>query len=282
MSLPSNVLYTDGRYLIDIAASGCGSGCVYCYVSHNSEPQALFTRELIAASCLKIENDASYSNKTLISLCPNTEPFKSTKSAALTIDVINFFSKRLNPIQISTKEYLTREILESLSDSSTYKNQICINVSIPVITQINKFEPFAAGYSERKENLLNIKKYDSLCSCLYIKPFTEETYLDLEKYIELVFQCKPDYVCVGPYFSVQSPEPCLTLYDHENARSILAGDYFSKLVEFSDKLSKTANIPVFFSSTCVIADLFPQYGCKIGLFKIDGSLCKNCSLNLGR
>ncbi len=278
MSLPENVLYIDGRYLIDIASYGCGSGCSYCYVAGRGEPQILLKRGEIASSCAAIAADTNYTENSLISLCPNTEPFKSEAAAGLVLEIIKFFSKRLNPIQLSTKELIDPEVLKAMSQLSEYKNQICINISLPLISRIEQMEPFAADYHGRRRNFANIKKYHDLCSCLYIKPFIEATFLDLTQYIELIFGSEPDYICVGPHFSVQGDEPCLTLYDPGKSRDIFEKGYFDRLMEFSKTLSEVSGNPVFFSSTCVTAEMFPRCGCKMKLYNVSESLCGDCKL----
>ena len=97
------IIYENNRVFIDISKEGCGSGCTYCYVPSKNESQKLLSIEEIEKICIYVYR--KYHNKIkIVSLCPNTEPLKSSQSIELVLNIANFFSPKDCIIQISTKE----------------------------------------------------------------------------------------------------------------------------------------------------------------------------------
>lgn len=135
-----------GRTFVDIAYSGCGSGCKYCYVPSASEKQALASFEdlMQIADCL---NHSTWKDGHIVSFCPNTEPFKSTESTERALFLLQRLQDKRFYIQISTKEYIDDVLMREL-DALAKKNAIFVNVSMPVLSS-REMEPRAADIEHR-------------------------------------------------------------------------------------------------------------------------------------
>lgn len=209
------IIVQDGRIFIDICEHGCGSGCIYCYAPYHNASQRLLNKEQIGLICKYIKDNYNCS-KTIISLCPNTEPLKSKESVELILYIINFFADMDCYIQISTKEIIPKYFLEELHDLS--KSKKYINISVPVIKNSKILEPNAASIEERFSNFMMKNIYSNIDFCLYIKPFImREQEYDL--YVEYIKRYQIDTVCVGPIFNNDSEVPCISLYDKEKAQN---------------------------------------------------------------
>lgn len=259
MKIADNISYATGRFFIDIAISGCGSACTYCYVKDAHENQILIDKADLVES-LKCLINSPYFVKgkqgSIISLCPNTEPFKSKDSANLVLCILESFLPIGNPIQISTKESIPSEILEASQNLCIFQRQVFLHISTSCISKMNIIEPFASPIDIRFENFDRIKFYDKLTSCFYIKPFNNNTFKDLDKYIDLINYYKPDVVCVGIDFKKTTilDKPCDLLYhSKEVVEKVLDRDIATKIALFRKRIEDKTLIPVFHSSTCIIS-----------------------------
>lgn len=119
-----------------------------------------------------------------------------------TMEIIRYFSRKNNYIQLATKQNLSEAICQLIVDSRMFKEQINIYVSMPTYTKIPFWEPGTASLEERVHNIYLCKKY-GINVVIYIKPYLENiTMKDTEYYIDLVKEYNVPVV-VGEYLSTE-------------------------------------------------------------------------------
>jgi DNA repair photolyase len=253
-----NIIKAKGRYFIDVTIDGCGSGCSYCYIKNPKKEQKLMERNLFNESIDQLVHDRDFEvgkRGSIISLCPNTEPFKSKNSTISITDVLRKFLPLGNPIQISTKEVIPVEFLQFTQNNVQYEKQVFFNISVPCITNANKIEPNAAKIENRLKNFVVIKKFDRLSSCLYIKPFLHYSYNDIDHYLEIITNYEVEYVCVGLYLKKKSwnISYCDLLYQNNDMiKKIIDLTTIDKLNKFKVEILKRTNAMVFHTSIDII------------------------------
>lgn len=276
MSYPSFVFYGKNRVFIDIAKNGCGSACDYCYVPTSRIKQTLLSESEIHIICKSVYDDESYSSNLIISLCPNTEPLKSEASSKLSFQIAKYFLPLGNPLQIATKEAISCEYLHELNELCVQNNQLIINISLPTI-KTSRMEPFACNLKDRLSNIKKIKIYPNLSSCLYIKPFLHQTFLEKEAYKKIINQIEPDSVCVGVHFGQKIQSNRILSVNQEEIENTLYGSQnTTELFQFADYIANQTNKDIYFSSVCIIANMY-SFICFNNLNKYDERLCRDCS-----
>lgn len=283
MQVTDNIKYVDNRFFVDIATSGCGSGCIYCYIKGSNEKQILMDECKFKESLQSIKNSSYFvkgKQGSIISLCPNTEPFKSKESSQIIKYVLESLLPLGNPIQISTKELIPIEILEFAQKNCIHEKQVYINISTSCISKANIIEPNASPIEVRFNNFEIIKNYNKLTSCIYIKPFTQNTWNDLDKYIELINIYMPDVACIGIDFKKNTilEEPCDLLYHSKDiVDKAFHSDIKSKIISFREKIKDKTLIPVFHSSTCIISK-FCNHPINSNIKTVAPELCVQCNV----
>jgi DNA repair photolyase len=255
--VPSNIIISEGRFFINITHHGCGNGCSFCYISQPKKEQHLINLDDLKISLDYVQNHSNFQkgrNGTLISLCPDTEPFKTECSTNCIAIILEHFLLLGNPIQISTKEVIPQEILELIQKNIKYIGQIVIFTSNSSISQSSRIEPY-----KRFENFIRCRDFGIL-SCMYIKPFLDLTINDLELYVDAIIKYSPDIVCTGIEYKKETKDSTKILFNHPAYKNLKCNDLSENLIVFRERVSKTISNPVFFSSICVSAfarDYFP-------------------------
>ena len=270
----SCIILEKNRIFIDICSSGCGSGCVYCYVSSKDEPQSLLSKDQIEQLCVYVKTHIDY-RKKIISLCPNTEPLKTNECIFRILYIINFFLPLGCYVQISTKEFVPEYFLSELHKIGS--QGIYLNISIPFLSNNEKIEPGTAPVVERLTLFKQADVYPLLNLCLYIKPFIKKTKIEQMEYVKLINKYKIKSVCVGVAFPKDSKKiPCISLY-HKTTAADLFVEQSAQINEFVTLLRNNTNANIFGSSVCCIYN--DHYGtCDLQLFEHDMSLCSDCAV----
>lgn len=269
----SLLIEEDGRVFIDVAYEGCGSGCKYCYVSSSADRQLLASYADLGRA-VEYLNIRYQNRECIISFCPNTEPFKTKDS----IDRVLFVLYRLKGskfhVQISTKEYISDALLHELNDLAG-SSAIFINVSIPFLN-MKEMEPGAADIEKRILNIERIQHYPGLKCGLYIKPCFSKTIYDAEKYIAVIHQKRPDYICIGVAFDQKADTPCATLHRETDAAAVISAQK-DLIIKFAEKLQASVECPVVYSSICAVfqAGYAP---CSLDLWRYDRTFCNACNV----
>lgn len=261
------------RTFVDVAYSGCGSGCKYCYVPSASEKQVLVSPEDLR-QMVDYLNNLDWKGGHIISFCPNTEPFKSIESTKRVLSILQRLHENCFYVQISTKEYIDDALMHELN-SLAKKNAIFMNVSMPILSS-QEIEPGAANIEKRISNIERIRPYPYLKCGLYIKPCFRNTVDNVEQYAAIIRRAKPDYVCIGSSFDKNTPTPCATLYRPQDAALLISAQK-SVILDFSEKLSLSAQCSIIYSSVCAIFQT-EQHKCSLDLWRYDKKLCGSCNL----
>ena len=261
------------RTFVDIAYSGCGSGCKYCYVPSASEKQVLASHEDLI-KIVDYLNNSDLKDGHIISFCPNTEPFKSIESTGRVLFLLQRLQENRYYVQISTKEYIDDALMQEL-DALAKKNSIFINVSMPILSS-QEMEPGTANIEQRFSNIERIRLYPYLRCGLYIKPCFRNAVDNIERYATIISRAKPDYVCIGPAFDKNTLTPCATLHHSEDAALLIPAQK-SIFLDFSEKLSLSAKCPIVYSSICAIFQT-KQHKCSLGLWRYDENICCSCNM----
>lgn len=266
------IILQNDRIFIDICKHGCGSGCAYCYVETNNEPQVLLDMAQIKQICDYIKKHVECS-KRIISLCPNTEPLKSKECVQRILYIIKFFLPLGCYIQISTKECVPEYFLKELQGVDSSK--IYINISVPFLSNVEEIEPGAALIEKRLNVFKHTDAYPLINLCLYIKPFANKSIREQLEYVKIINEHNIKNVCVGVEFTDNTTDrPCISLYN-----KMMAADLFmnqaAQINEFVTILRNNTNANIFGSSICCIYN--GHYDkCDLQLFEHDQLICEDC------
>jgi len=204
----------DGSRVFISTHLGCESGCTYCYLPHQTSFE--FDEEIVPAQVLfnQVINDKRYKqgqNGTLVSLGCYSEPF-SKNSFTETVELIYAFLQQGNRVQIATKQCVSEDSLQAISDIQQYANQFVLLTSCAAITDNEKIEINAPPLAHRFENFDNCNKL-GLMSGLMIKPFLENlTGNDVDAFIETIRQHSIKHVVVGDEFTTERNEEPVTYF----------------------------------------------------------------------
>lgn len=150
---------------------GCNYACSYCYIPDMgfpfvAKPYHLNGTQLAYAISIN-PSVAIGSNGTFLAFGSVTEPFLKT-TFNKTIDYLANVSKFLkNPVQISTKAYLTLEDAVKIRDAT--KGKLSILVTIITLKHYSKLEPRAPTPMKRFETLYNLKRA-GFSPILFLRP----------------------------------------------------------------------------------------------------------------
>ena len=184
---------------------GCKGGCQYCYLPNIGLVEVIknVDKSLIINEVEKREKDGEFitgSQGTIVSFGCYTECWdKSIRN--LTLEMLLYFLAKGNYIQISTKEFIRQADIELLCNHLMFKNQLTINVSMPVYYEAKLIEPNTEDVNKRIENFKYNKQY-GIDVLLYIKPVLQDiTIRSLDVYRQLI-QRYDLSVVVGKYLHV--------------------------------------------------------------------------------
>lgn len=166
---------------------GCRYNCRYCYLNDMgiNDIQQIFTKEDLLDELHRTGIYTSGRNGNTISFGCYTECLDEL-SRGTCIDLMGYFLKQGNYVQISTKKQIHDDELKFLAKNIQFQDQMNIYVSLPTLKYSTIYEPNAEKVEFRIRNL-NIKNKFNINTFLYIKPVIEGiTIQDKEKYAELV------------------------------------------------------------------------------------------------
>jgi DNA repair photolyase len=238
-----------GRVFINITVQGCGSACSYCYVTDHRGIQVFIGKEEIADSIdwlLKDERFTAGRRGTIISFCPDTEPFKNDDSCELVLQVAERLLPLGNPVQFSTKERIPQEVIDRVEAAVADRDQVVFFLSATTVTNAARIEPHAAPIEDRLGNVERLRAA-GLRSCLYIKPFIPATAKDIDRFIDLVNVYMPDAVIVGILYTSRDEEG----RSHPVHQKLSSRGVDERFEEFVAKLSANTSVSLFHSAVCV-------------------------------
>jgi len=254
---PRNVRFLEtaqmpGRVFVNITTHGCGSGCSYCYIDGPTQSQNQLSHAEIVSSLDWLRRHPRFQqgpSGTVISLCPDTEPFKTTTSAQRIGWILQRVLPWGNRIQIATKEQVPAEILMAIERHRAALRQVVLFTTITTISRAKSIEPHAAAPDARAKNFESCR-LASVVSCLYIKPFLPATAHDYTAFAELAGKARPDAICVGVLYKSTDVGQPLTHPVHGRMQS---PGLEPSCLAFAERLKRDTQVPVFHTAVCVSA-----------------------------
>ena len=196
----------DSKRIFINTCLGCTGSCSYCYLSQigysNNEISSKVKRaeELIK----QIETQVPISKDTLVTLGCFSECW-DTKNKEETIQLIQYFLKRGNQIQLSTKKKIECDEIEAFAELIEYLGQLVINVSSATINRWREFERGTDSPEERFKTFEISSKFP-IPTVLYIKPVLEGiTKKEILEYKKVIQQYRIKDVVVGSIFEEENP-----------------------------------------------------------------------------
>ena len=182
---------------VHFATGGCPYRCSYCYIydmGYTTEPRPYpLAPEELAFAILSNKNFISGRYGTLLAVGSVTEPFLYED---LAISYIKELSKLENPIQFSTKKFLTKTTTKILSG---IKAPICPLVTIVTIEYVDVLEPYAPSIDLRLKTIENLKDA-GLRVFLFLRPIIIGiNYKEAFKIIDLISEYNIDGVVIGSF-----------------------------------------------------------------------------------
>ena len=153
-------------------ASGCRANCAYCYIFDYGHPH---TPQLFEASGGEVKRWLQSQNGfregkcgTLISIGATCDPFDE-EVVYKTLEFVEAFSPMRNPIQLSTKYYVSETAAEQLCGFQVESGQIILFGTITSFRYWHNLEP---GTHEPHRRLLGLTNamLRGISTCLYVKP----------------------------------------------------------------------------------------------------------------
>lgn len=198
--LENGYIFTkDSKRIFINPTLGCHSHCSYCYLPkfNFKEHKIISLQEILAF--LK-ENKIEQNKDTLITLGCFCECW-SVSVKERTIEIINYFLKQGNQVQVSTKKEIKEKDLEMILPNIQYKGQLIFFISCVTISSQKEIEKNTSSIKERMNSFKTLKKHQ-IPAVLYIKPFLEQiTSKDIEKYKEYITKYAIQDVIVGSIYT---------------------------------------------------------------------------------
>lgn len=225
---------------------GCHAKCSYCYLPSlltREKDNQILAREVIA----RVNNMPEFKagkNHTIISLGCYSECL-FPQNIDNTLEVIQYFCKTNNYIQLATKQKVDENICKQFALFKQYQNQINVYISMPTISLASEIEQGTAPVGDRINSIQVCKKY-GINVILYVKPFLGEfTSRDINGYIDIVRQYNIPIV-VGGYLSTKVTDTVAQV----GGSSLYEQSVTEKMKNFTKELSRYTE--VYFHSTDVI------------------------------
>ena len=164
---------------------GCDRNCSYCYL-HNIGiwKREIYTVDEVVAEFERLQgtNPEEY----IISIGCYAECMEKDNFASI-IKIVEYFAKKRYYIQISTKSQISEKWFKDLEQVLLFPKQLSIFVSIPTLSQTDKYENGVKDVQDRISNFNYKSREDKICIYMYIKPYlTGITNQDIYEYLELV------------------------------------------------------------------------------------------------
>lgn len=193
----------DKQRLFINTSLGCSGECLYCYLpklgygnkdNNYKTISANHLFEMIEKSTLQLNQD------TLITLGCFSEYWDDFNKNE-TLKIIEYFLKKGNQVQLSTKKKVNKEELLELIPHTKYYGQFIIFVSSTTISKQNIIEKNTETIERRFENF-NLLKTLNIPIVLYMKPILKNTTIqDLDLYKGYIKHYHIKDVVVGSIFT---------------------------------------------------------------------------------
>ena len=233
------IFANDNKRVFINSSLGCVGQCSYCYLPTIGYNNKSIKKSISAKKIIELleHNNLDINNNTLISLGCFSECWDENNKSD-TIDIIKYFLKKGNQIQLSTKCKILKKELAEILPLIKYPGQLIIFVSSATISKHNIYEKNTTSISERFKTF-KISKSTNIPVVLYIKPVLQNiTINDIDLYKKYIEKYDIKDVVVGSIFSNKKSEETV----HFSNKNEL---FYSKCQDeelIISKLSKITNI----------------------------------------
>lgn len=225
---------------------GCTGECSYCYLGKMGYDNRKIISEIKKAEDLidEIERKELISRDTLITLGCFSECWDDNNKPQ-TIKLIEYFLKRGNQIQLSTKKKITVEEMNEISEMVQYLGQLVIFVSSATISKWSEFEKGTDEPNKRFETF-GISTKLPIPTVLYMKPILKGiTKQDIELYKQVIQKYGIKDVVVGSIFGEKETEEPVHFSDEKK----LFYNPINEELEIKGKLLESGMVRVFSRSS---------------------------------
>lgn len=278
-------------------ASGCRANCAYCYIYEYGHPHTphIFGVSGNEISCWLQSQKAFHvgKNGTLISIGSSCDPF-DREVTSKTLELVKALSPLENPLQLSTKYYVSDEAADYLDKYQVKSGQIVLYTTITTFEHWKTVEPGADEPCLRLKGLVNARKH-GITTCLYIKPVLPGlTEYETVRFMQAIEQHDIPYCVLGLAYRSEKmiekmkgrglltegletentdgrPPP-----SKENEIPLYASiDEMLKPIQQIRSNLETADVECVLSSPCVMA-LSYDIQCPTGVWRYFPDLCTKC------
>lgn len=236
----------DNKRIFINTCLGCTGECSYCYLGKMGYDNRKIISEIKKAEDLidEIERKGLISRDTLITLGCFSECWDDNNKPQ-TIKLIEYFLKRGNQIQLSTKKKITVEEMNEISEMVQYLGQLVIFVSSATISKWRKFEKGTDEPNKRFETF-GISTKLPIPTVLYMKPILKGiTKQDIELYKQVIQKYGIKDVVVGSIFGEKETEEPVHFSDEKK----LFYNPINEELEIKGKLLESGIVRVFSRSS---------------------------------
>lgn len=194
------------------------------------------------------------SKDTLITLGCFSECWDNTTKLE-TIKLINYFLKRGNQVQLSTKKEITLEEVSQLKNLIQYLGQLIIFVSSATISQWSTIER-GTDEPNKRFNTFELSKQLDIPTVLYIKPILKEiTIKDIEIYKEIIKKYSIKDVVIGSIYGEKPTQEKV----HFSNKELLFYNPISDELQIKNELIQMKSVRVFLRSSQVMKYYSNEY-----------------------
>lgn len=233
------IFANDNKRVFINSSLGCKGQCSYCYLPMLGYNNKAIKKSISAKKIIELleQKNLDINNDTLISIGCFSECWDENNKNE-TIDIIKYFLKKGNQIQLSTKCKVLKKELTEILPLIKYPGQLIIFVSSATISKHNIYEKNTSSIIERFKTF-KISENANIPVVLYIKPVLQNiTINDIDLYKKYIEKYDIKDVVVGSIFSNKKSEETV----HFSNKNEL---FYSKCQDeklIISKLSKITNI----------------------------------------
>jgi len=181
---------------------GCLARCSYCYLPHIGlgfdSIESRYSAEQLIEYVVSNKNYIPGKTGSIISIGCYTESWYDFNKKA-TQDIIKYFTKTDNPVQLASKRVIDVSDLRSIANHISWDGQVSVYTSCSTISHWQRFERNTIPPYERFINF-KLRTLEGLGSYLYIKPVIKGiTIQDVAAFSKIIHENSIDVV-VGSMF----------------------------------------------------------------------------------
>lgn len=227
---------------------GCNGQCVYCYLpkmGYDNKNVSLYVKK--AEDLISQIEALGITNDTLITLGCFSECWDDNNKPE-TRKLLEYFLRRGNQIQLSTKKEIKPEEIEQYKELVKYKGQFVIFISSATISRWQDFERNTDAPIERFR-IFDIPSDWNIPTVLYMKPVLKNiTKQDIDLYEDIIKKHNVRNVVVGSVFGENKTSETVHFSDEQK----LFYNEISDELEIKQRLMQLGNVRVFDRSSKVM------------------------------